>query len=64
MTPNDAFIGVGGTNLESVLGNIQGLNLTPLKAHLGNQWADIISTGFEPDFIVYCVGSNSIDQTD
>ncbi len=61
---NSRFVGVGGAKYCNVVNWIQGINLPPHKRKLGNQWQELVNTGFDPQFIFVSIGSNSVDDAD
>ena len=61
---NFRFVGVGGSTLESCIDDIQGKNLPKRKRYLKDQWASVTGSTFVPDFIIFIIGSNSVDRVD
>ncbi len=59
---NVRYVGVGGTTWELVEKHVKGEKLTDNQKHLGNQWSELLGSGFEPKYIVLICGSNTVDQ--
>ena len=58
------FASVGGATLDNIISWVQGINLPAKKRKLRNQWREIYETGFNLDFILFTIGSNTVDEID
>ncbi len=61
---NSRFVGVGGAKYGNVIKWIQGIDLPRNKKKLGNQWQELLNSGFNPEFIMVSIGSNLVDDAD
>ena len=59
---NVYYDGVGGTTWALIGKHVKGEKLTEKPKHLGDQWSELLKTGFEPRYIVLICGSNTVDQ--
>ncbi len=56
------FAGVGGTTWSLIEPHLKGQGLNQNQAYLGDQWSELIKTGFTPKYIVLVCGSNDTDK--
>ena len=59
---NSVFTGVGGTTFKKIESDLNGINLNDNQAHLGDQWTELLNSGFTPSYIVLICGSNDTDK--